>query len=329
MANHSSIWRTGVLALSLLLSSPAFAQNSGQAKQPAKAAKDKKAKEAKQSPEDQAKKAKAAVDAQKKKAVQSLTHLSSVKEQSGDLPGAIETTLELRGLDPESAKHLSRLLALYQKAGMPEKRVEVYHELLKLQPKNPSHTSGLATALYRLDKKGEAVKLWDELLTGDKVPVATYRTVGNAYKAVELYEQALTVYSEGLKQFSTDYNLLYHKGHALEMLGRNDKAIEAYETARLHTKNPRSVDSKLSRMYVVAGLRSTALTAKRKKATEAIEELARLHRELGDKLVALGKRDEAKISYKEALKLTASEDLKKALQDALTALAKVSGKPKP
>lgn len=317
-------------AASLFLGFAALAQDVGQAKKkaaepaqkPKAAAPAKKAEKPEPTAEEQAKKAKAAAEAQMKETIKSFAAASGVAEKCGDLPGAIEPTLRLRELEPENTKHLARLLALYQKAGMARKRVDVYHELLKLQPKNPSHTSGLATALYRLDQKDEAFKLWDGLLAGDKIPVGTYQTVGNAYKGQELYEQALHVYSEGLEHYSEDYSLLYHRGHALEMLGRNEEAIEAYEKARLHTKNPSSVDSKLARMYVVAGIRSKALQRKRDDAAAALEKLAKLNQELGDKLAQAGKHDDAKAAYEQALKWTSSEPLKKAAQQALDALAK-------
>ena len=261
-----------------------------------------------------------AVTTQKKQAIEELSRLAAAAESSGDLPGAIEAALKQRRIEPEKVNHLSRLLSLYQRAGMARKRIEVYRDVLKLKPKNVTYSVGLASALYRIGDKEEAHELWSSLLVGEDVPVATYRSVGTAYRSEKLYEQALAVFAEGLKHYEDDYSLLYGKGLALEMLGRNEQAIAAYEQARLKTKNTRSIDAKLNRLYVVVGVRGSALQQKRGAADAAIEKLAELGKSLGDTLVGQGRTAEAVAAYSEALGLTASKELRASLEASLAAL---------
>ena len=258
-----------------------------------------------------------AVAAQKKAAVESLARLSTAAESAGDVPGAIEATRKLRELEPDKVNHLSRLLSLYQRAGMGRKRIDVYRELLKLKAKNVTYTVGLASALYRTGDKEEAEALWSSLLVGVDTPVTTFRSVASSYRGEELYEQSLAVATEGLAHYEDDFSLLYGKGLALEMLGRNEEAIEVYEQARRKTKSPASVDAKLNRLYVVVGVRGTALRRRRQAAEAAIEKLAELHRSLGDVLLKEGKAGEAMAAYREALSLTSSRELRTALEAAL------------
>ena len=258
-----------------------------------------------------------AVAAQKKEAVDSLSRLSAAAESAGNVPGAIEATLELRKLEPEQVNHLSRLLSLYQRAGMARKRLDVYRELLGLKPGNVTYTVGLASALYRIGDKEEAESLWRSLLTGEETPVSTFRSVTSAYRSEGLYEQALAIATEGLKHYEDDFSLLYEKGLALEMLTRNEEAIQVYEQARRQTKSPASVDAKLNRLYVVVGARGEALQRRRRAADAAIETLAELQRSLGDVLAKEGKIAEAVAAYQEALGLTASSELRAALEAAL------------
>ena len=258
-----------------------------------------------------------AVEAQKKEAVGSLSRLAAAAESAGNVPGAIEATRKLRELEPTQVNHLSRLLSLYQRAGMARQRIEVYRELLELKPKNVTYTVGLASALYRIGDKKEAEALWSSLLAGADIPVTTFRSVLSSYRGEELYEQALAVATEGLKHYEDDFSLLYGKGLALEMLSRNEEAIEAYEKARKETRSPASVDAKLNRLYVVVGVRGEALRRRRQAADAAIEKLAELNRALGDVLIKEGKIGEGTAAYRQALSLTSSRELRAALEAAL------------
>ncbi|MCK5804568.1 MAG: hypothetical protein KAI66_17155 [Lentisphaeria bacterium] len=268
------------------------------------------------------KKARAAVAAEHKKAIGAVVHLSVAAEKAGDLPGAIKAMLEVRELDPKNIAHPARLLSLYHRAGQAEKRIDVYRDMLKLKPKNPTYTVGLGSALYRLKKKDEAYKLWNSLLMGDKTPVGTFRSVGNTYKSEQLYEQALVVFNRGLKQYKDDYHLLYGKAHTLEMLARNEEAIAVYEAARLKTKSKRSVDGKLSRLYVVIGDHGTWLQKMRDETTASVEKLAESHKVLGDALVAEKKTSDARSAYEKALAVTLSPKLKAQLNKILAGLPK-------
>ncbi len=272
--------------------------------------------------------AKTAEEAQRKKTIDSLMRFLRIAERAGDLPGAIEATLTLRKIAPENERHLSRLLSLYAKAGRMEDRIDVYRELLELKPRNPTYTVGLGTALYRLNRKKQAYALWDGLLVGDKTPADTFRRVGNAYAAEKLYEQAIQVYTLGLSRFEDDYRLLYGKAQALELLGRNQEAIEAYETVRRHAAgNTMQIEAKLGRLYVLSGKQDAWIERRKEEAAAALEKLAECTMRLGERLAANGEVEEARSSYEKALSLTLSPNLRAEIRRLTAELEKKGGQP--
>ncbi|MBT3378121.1 MAG: hypothetical protein HN742_33675 [Lentisphaerae bacterium] len=252
-------------------------------------------------------------------ALKELKHICTVAESAGELTKAIEFSTKLRDLQPKAVEHYSRLLRLYRRAGMAEDVVATYRGMLTVKPGNVAHTVGLGKALYHLDRKKEARAIWDGLLAGEKVPAATYRTVGNAYRDEKLLEQALVIYREGEKHHPKDAYLASGQGDALDRLGRTAEAIEAYEKARGAMPNTRSVDRKLARLYAVAGVQEDVLVRRWELADKRIEELVALHEQLGQKLTESKRHKEAVLAYEKALGYTRSEDSKARIEKSLAA----------
>lgn len=274
------------------------------------AAEAKALKEATEQAQAAAKKAEAA-------AVKELKHVCDMAETARNLPKAIQFAKELRDLQPKAIEHYSRLLRLYRSGGMAEDVVTTYREMLAAQPGNVAHTVGLGTALYHMERKDEAFDLWNSLLEGEKIPVGTYRTVGNAYRDVKLLEQALVVYSEGEKHYPDDAYLASGKGDALDRLGRTAEAIAAYEEARERMSDSRSVDRKLARLYAVAGVQEAVLTQRWEDAGKRVEELATLYEALGAKLSQGDRHKEAVSAYEKALEYASDGEGRARIEKAL------------
>lgn len=247
------------------------------------------------------KQAQAAAKKAEEAALKDLKHVCDVAENGGNVPKAIEFANKLRDLQPKAIEHYSRLLRLYRRAGMAEDVVASYREMLAVQPGNVAHTVGLGKALYHLRRKDEAINIWNSLLEGEKIPVGTYRTVGNAYRDEKLLEQALVVYTEGEKHYPNDANLASGQGDALDRLGRTAEAIAAYEKARKRMSNTRSVDRKLARLYAVAGVQEAVLVKRWEGIERRMGELAALYEQLGAKLSEGKRHKEAVLAYEKAL----------------------------
>jgi len=60
-----------------------------------------------------------------------------------------------------------------------------------------------------------------------------YMQLGNAYDLNKQHEEALAIYTEGLKYYPHQHNLLYNRGICYESLKEFDKAIADYQAAIL------------------------------------------------------------------------------------------------
>ena len=113
-----------------------------------------------------------------------------------------------------------------------ERLIERCDELLKIDAGNPVALNYKAIALYELKSYDEAMELLDYTLSLHPKNPYVLNNKALVYIAIGEYEKALECAEEGLKYKDFDW-LMRNKVEALIYLGRDDEALEYYESVNI------------------------------------------------------------------------------------------------
>ena len=112
----------------------------------------------------------------------------------------------------------------------------VVNELNKINKNDSSYCTVLISKSYYLlnsKKYNEAIEATNEGLAQNcyNSNLSFYINKGLAHDYLEKYEEALSIYNEGLEIYPKNYLLWYNKGVVLEKLDRKKEAVTALQTA--------------------------------------------------------------------------------------------------
>jgi type IV pilus assembly protein PilF len=217
---------------------------------------------------------------QRKEEALSHMRLGDSLLQEGKPTQALGELLKAVELDPDDPQIHNVLGVVYLEKGMPVQAVGHFQKALALDPKYVEVRNNLGIAYLRVGKIQEAIR---ELNLAVASPVYTtpqfaYYNLGQAYLALQDYEQARANYLESLK-LSPQYSLSYYG------LGLTWKGTKSWEQAAEAFK----------------------------KAVEYAPRFAPAHLELGEVLIRLNEPSLARLAFQEVIQLAPdSEQARKA-----------------
>ena len=207
--------------------------------------------------------------------------------QEGKATQALGELLKAVELAPDNPQIHNLLGIIYLEKGMNVQAAEHFQKALVLDPKYIEVRNNLGTAYLRLGRNQEAIKELNRAIESPmySTPHYAYYNLGQAYLALQDYEQARANYLKSLK-LSPRYSL------SLYGLGLTWKATENWEEAAEAFK----------------------------KTIEYAPRFAPAHFELGEVLVRLNENSLARLAYQEVIQLAPDSEQARKAQERLKEL---------
>jgi len=152
--------------------------------------------------------------------------------------------------------------------------IGVYEHALAQNDQAPAIWANLGAAYRRDGRLAEALEALHRAMainaqTESADPVDLFNNLGTTLATMRRYEEALAAFEEALSFGRKTELLHYNRGLALQMLGRLDRASEAYRASL--AVNPDLAPSKAAMAQVEAGMRAQDLHRQRRFAAAAAE----------------------------------------------------------
>jgi len=165
----------------------------------------------------------------------------------GDTAQAIEYFQHAIQYHPENIEAMGALGDLYFETGQLEHALNAYRTVLNFAPESADCYSNIGYILWQLDMNEAAIDAYTTAIHYDRHNVIAQNNLGvihldeyqNAQHALPLFQSAFSL--------KADYTLAcFNVGRALEALGRNMEAAEAYSTAlKINQLNPELEDAEI------------------------------------------------------------------------------------
>ena len=159
------------------------------------------------------------------------TFIARIHLAFGNTKSAKDKLIKLVTKYPESYVGHKLLAQIYEKEGGQRKAADEYVQAIDLNKNDYDSYYKVANILTDLDKKDDAIKMLNNLLS--KKPDYTEATValGDLLIEKEDYKEAVNIYTEALKYSPTSFDLNYNLGIVYTMLNDFQNAKLYYEKA--------------------------------------------------------------------------------------------------
>lgn len=137
----------------------------------------------------------------------------------------------LRALDkqfPNDERVVSRMGYVLQVMEETDSALVYYKRALKINPQSLEAGKSLGMLYLSMDRDGEAMQAFDDLLAANDHNMNAYRAVGTALREVGRYDQALAVYRKGRDRSPRNHVLSLEIADLLETVGDPKGALEEY-----------------------------------------------------------------------------------------------------
>jgi tetratricopeptide (TPR) repeat protein len=147
-------------------------------------------------------------------------------------------------LDPTDAEHFDNRGNAYNDVGEYEKAVQDYDRAIRLHPEWSGYYNNRANALNNLGRYREAIADYDRALALDAEDEVVYHNRANCYKNQGKYRKALEDYDRALKLDPADGDTHSSRAMTLADVGRAREAVRDYEASiRLDPDNPNNLNN--------------------------------------------------------------------------------------
>jgi tetratricopeptide (TPR) repeat protein len=158
-----------------------------------------------------------------------VLNLARLYAESGDVQHAVKS-IEAVPVDGRTPKMEFTLGALYDQLKQPKDAIAAYQRAADMEPGDPQTLDALAQALLSNDQLDEALKQYQQLADADPENVEALVHIGEIQRRQAKYEEALATIHKALKIDPNSLEAGFNEGLLLDILGRIDEAIQAYQT---------------------------------------------------------------------------------------------------
>jgi tetratricopeptide (TPR) repeat protein len=158
-----------------------------------------------------------------------VLNLARLYAESGDLQHAVKS-IEAVPEDGRTPKMEFTLGALYDQLKQPKDAIAAYQRSVDLEPGDPQTIDALAQALLNNDQLDEALKQYRQLADADPDNSEALVHISEIQRRQGKYDEALATIHKALKIDPNSLEAGFNEGLLLDILGRIDDAIQAYQS---------------------------------------------------------------------------------------------------
>ncbi|WP_179953348.1 tetratricopeptide repeat protein [Desulfobotulus mexicanus] len=177
---------------------------------------------------------------------------------------AIGFLRQAAALDSESAFLQRELAAILVRTGQPQAALQAIRKSLELDPDDPETLIVLAGIQQMLEQDiKELIPIYEKVIALDPDRERIYLILGNLYLAQKETAKAETVYRNLITRHPDNYAGYYYLGQLLVLLGREDEALESFDT--VIEKAPNLLEPYLERIKILSQRLTRSLSVEIKK----------------------------------------------------------------
>ena len=180
-----------------------------------------------------------------------------------------------------------------------------FREALRLRPDFPAASAALGIALLQ---NGDAQGAREALVNGTSVGPEVYFYLGQAYERLDNRDAAIEAYKQATVGRPQFFEALYSLGRVLLNVGRASDAVRYLEEAAQLKPDRAQVHLDLGMALVAAGQKDVAANAALSARDAGHGEAAEFQDALGALFQSIGRLDDARLSFEEAVKLDQTKD---------------------
>jgi tetratricopeptide (TPR) repeat protein len=158
-----------------------------------------------------------------------VLNLARLYADAGDLAHAVKVIEDVPEND-RTPKMEFTLGAAYEQLKEPKDAIAAYERAEDLEPGDLRTMDALAEALFNNDQYDEALKQYQQLAEADPDNDAPLIHIAEIQRHQGKYEDALATIEKALKIDPTSLEAGYNQGLLLDVLGRFDDAVQAYQS---------------------------------------------------------------------------------------------------
>lgn len=149
----------------------------------------------------------------------------------GNTKASKDALITITNKYPQSYMAHKMLAQVYELEGGMRKAIDEYVQAIDINKKDYDSYYTIASLLTQLDKKDEAAQMLDSLLQKKPEYYKATELLGGLLLEKQMYKEAVSIYTEGLKYNPTSFELNYSLGIAFTMLNDFQSAKLYYEKA--------------------------------------------------------------------------------------------------
>jgi tetratricopeptide (TPR) repeat protein len=171
--------------------------------------------------------------------------LAEAHKAKGTTDAAMKVLSDEVQRDPDSSMARSQLAAMLRDKLDYQAAAENYLILHKAHPENLNHFSNALTSLSEAGRAAEAVALAQPFAEKHN-DAWSWEWLGWVQQKAEEFDAAAVSYGKASALDPTQHHLLTWQGYSLEMAGKNDDAMKAYDKAVLLAKTTENISYRIA-----------------------------------------------------------------------------------
>lgn len=177
----------------------------------------------------------------------------------------------------------------------------LYKTVLKENPKDIEVLSKLGSTYVRAGEDERALEVYNQILRIDNTDFNALNSLGGIYRRLKRYEDSIMVLERALTTGSNTNEVYYNMGHTYKLMGNYDDAADCFVTVIEENPNDVLAYNHLGSIQASRGEHVKALQSYNR-ALQIDKNHPILHYNSALSYMALGKLEQAKLSFENALR---------------------------
>ena len=177
----------------------------------------------------------------------------------------------------------------------------LFKTILKEEPNNIDVLSQLGSTYVRSGDDEKALEVYKRIDQIDKMNFNALNNLGGIYRRLQQYEDSIMVLERALATGANPNEIYYNMGHTYKLMGNYDDAADCFVTVIEENPNDVLAYNHLGSIQAARGEHAKALQTYNR-ALQVDKNHPILHYNSALSYLALGKKEEAKLSFENALR---------------------------
>lgn len=177
----------------------------------------------------------------------------------------------------------------------------LYKTVLKENPRDVEVLAKLGSTYVRAGEDEKALEVYNQILKIDNTDFNALNNLGGIYRRLARYEESVLVLERALTTGNNTNEVYYNLGHTYKLMGNYDDAADCFVTVIEENPNDVLAYNHLGSIQAARGEHSKALQSYNK-ALQLDKNHPILHYNSALSYIALGKLEQAKLSFENALR---------------------------